>query len=423
MNTKIHDEEFLEGRTALAALRALDDQEADAIVGRSGMSYVRSQKDYDRERRNAQLLHESDQHFRLALASAQVVLSEQDLDLRYTWIHDPKLGAEASALLGKTDAESMEPACASIIEALKREVIASEIAVRREVAMAAPGTAYDGYTYHELTVEPRRDAAGQVIGVLCAATDVTERRHEADLLRQANAAALKANRDKSRFLAAASHDLRQPLSALVIYTEVLKRRLGPDQQDVVANMQNCLGGLSALLNDLLDLSKFEAGAVHAKVSDFAIADVLSSIASVNAPVAQAKGLRLRCHAAALTARTDARIFKHILGNLADNAIAHTERGGVLIACRRRQGKTWVEVWGTGVGIPADKIEEIFDEFTQLGDGARTKGSGLGLGLAIAARSAALLGVEISVRSRPWRGSVFALELPLAPAPVVPTSPT
>jgi diguanylate cyclase (GGDEF)-like protein/PAS domain S-box-containing protein len=184
INSISRDEELLDGRTALAALRALDDQQADVIVGHAGMSYVRSKDDYDRERRNAQLLDESDQHFRLALASSQVVLSEQDLDLRYTWIHDPKPGPEASALLGKTDAESMEPACAAIIEALKREVIASGIAVRREVAMAAPGTAHADYAYHELTVEPRRNVEGQIVGVLCAATDVSERKRAEELVRK-----------------------------------------------------------------------------------------------------------------------------------------------------------------------------------------------------------------------------------------------
>jgi CheY-like chemotaxis protein len=126
--------------------------------------------------------------------------------------------------------------------------------------------------------------------------------------------------------------------------------------------------------------------------------------------AQIKGLRLRCLSSHLTARSDPLLFKRLLNNLIANAIRYTEKGGVLIACRRRQGKTWVEVWDTGIGIPADKTAEIFEEFKQLGDGARSQGSGLGL--AIVARTAALLGLEIRVRSRPGRGSMFAVELPL-----------
>jgi signal transduction histidine kinase len=416
MNGKGEDNELIGERTARDTLRALHNQEVDAIVGRTGLSYVRSRKDYDSERQNAMLLRDSDQHFRLALANSPVVLSEQDRDLRYTWIYNPKLGAAADAVIGKSDSEIMEPACAANIEALKRKVIELGVAIQQEVTVAAPGTLSDGYQYYDLVVEPRRDAAGQIIGVLCAMTDITAHRRESDRLREANAAAEQAKGAKSRFLAAVSHDLRQPLAALVIYTDVLRFRAGPGEQGVVASMRDCLQGLSALLDDLLDLSTLESGAVQANVTDFAISDVLSNIESVNTPIAQAKGLQLRCHTTPLMAHTDAVLFKRILGNLANNAITHTSRGGVLIACRRRQGKTWVEVWDTGVGIPSNKTVEIFDEFTQLGDGARTKGSGLGL--AIAARSAALLGLEITVRSRTGRGSVFAIELPLSRSQIV-----
>jgi len=129
-----------------------------------------------------------------------------------------------------------------------------------------------------------------------------------------------------------------------------------------------------------------------------------------------KSLQLRCRASRLTARTDPVLFRRILANLVDNALRYTERGGVLIACRRRRGKTWIEVWDTGIGIPADKTADVFEEFKQLGEG--TQQSGSGLGLAIAARMATLLGLEISVRSRPGCGSVFAVELPPGEQPRV-----
>jgi len=249
-----------------------------------------------------------------------------------------------------------------------------------------------------------------------AVTDISERKREADLLRQAKAEAERANNAKSRFLAAASHDLRQPLAALSLYMTMLRDRLAPPDQPLLANMKDCIGSLSGLLTDLLDLSKLEAGVVTPNRSDFPVADLLASLASVHGPEAQLKGLRLRCISSAVTAYTDPVLYKRILGNLIDNAIRYTRRGGVLIGCRRRQGKTWVEVRDTGIGIPADKTADIFEEFKQLGDEARTRGSGLGL--AIVAKTAALLGLEIRVRSWPGRGSLFAVELPLGQAPLL-----
>lgn len=247
---------------------------------------------------------------------------------------------------------------------------------------------------------------------------VDTRTHE---LAEAKVAAESANNAKSRFLAAASHDLRQPLSALSIYANLLNYTQSPAEQKVVANIKECIGSLSGMLTDLLDLSKLEAGVVAPDVRDFAIAETLASLASVNTPEANIKGLQLRCLPSRLTVRSDPVHFRRILGNLIENAIRYTERGGVLVACRRRQNKTWIEVWDTGIGIPVDKTTEIFEEFKQLGDGARNNGSGLGL--AIVAKTAALLGLAINVRSRPGRGSVFAIELPLGqalpamPAPV------
>jgi len=263
------------------------------------------------------------------------------------------------------------------------------------------------------------DARGNPEWVLGAALDVTERRATEDALRASKAEAERANNAKSRFLAAASHDLRQPLSALSIYVNVLRGHVAPGGQPLLANLNDCIASLSELLTDLLDLSKLEAGVVTPNPSDFPIAEALAGLISVHSPEAELKGLRLPWVASRLTAHTDLVLFRRILGNLIENAIRYTERGGVLVGCRRRCGKTWVEVWDTGIGIPEDQTGEIFEEFRQLGDGARTRGSGLGL--AIVAKTATLLGLEVSVRSRPGSGSVFAVELPLgreqvAPAP-------
>jgi len=263
---------------------------------------------------------------------------------------------------------------------------------------------------------PLLDQGGKLRGAISAFVDITARQ-EADTARQlAQAEAERANNAKSRVLAAASHDLRQPLSALSLYLTVLDNTVLPAHQPVLASMKDCIGNLSELLNDLLDLSMLDAQVVTPKFRSFPIADALAGLESIHAPKARLKGLRLRCVPSQLTAHTDPVLFRRIVGNLIANAIRYTEHGGVLVACRRRFGKTWVEVWDSGIGIAADKTEEIFEEFKQLDDGARTRGSGLGL--AIVAKTAALLGLAIRVRSRPGRGSLFAVELPLGQAQAI-----
>lgn len=240
--------------------------------------------------------------------------------------------------------------------------------------------------------------------------DITTRREAELALQAAKLDAERANNAKSRFLAAASHDLRQPLSAMTLYVSALKGHLTPAGQPLLANMRACVDSLSALLVDLLDLSKLDAGVVVPEISEFPVTQLLNNVVSVHGPEARLKGLRLRMVPADLTGRTDPVLFRRVLGNLVSNAVRYTQRGGVLLACRWRAGKTWVEVWDSGIGIPPDKTAEIFEEFKQLGDDARTVGSGLGL--AIVAKTAALLGLAIRVQSRPGHGSMFAVELPL-----------
>ena len=250
-----------------------------------------------------------------------------------------------------------------------------------------------------------------VEGSIWACIDISDRKRLKARLLSAKADAEAANHAKSRFLAAASHDLRQPLAAMSLYVGILKRQAAPANSDLVARIEDCSNSLSELLTDLLDVSKFDAGVVTPKLSEFAIDDLLGALFTVHQVAAQEKELHLRWRHAGLTVRCDQQLLSRILGNLISNAIRFTHQGGVLIACRRHQGRWWVEVWDTGIGIAADQTGLIFEEFRQLGDDARNRGSGLGL--AIAAKAAALLGLEIRLRSRPGRGSMFAVALPLA----------
>lgn len=291
---------------------------------------------------------------------------------------------------------------------LQRAVLGEEI-FDYEFDIAYP----DGRMRHVLgNAVPLRGTDQGVNGAVTAFIDITARKDAENLAEEARRQAEHSNIAKSRFLAAASHDLRQPLSALSIYVNLLKSEVLPSGQKILANMTDCLGSLSELLNDLLDLSKLDAGVVVPNLSTFSMAELFANLASLHEPEAQLKNLRYKCRDTRLTAHTDPVLFKRILDNLISNAIRYTHGGGVLVACRSRGGKRWVEVRDSGVGIHPDHILEIFEEFRQLDGDARNRGSGLGL--AIVAKTAQLLGLEISVRSSPGLGSVFAIEFPPGP---------
>lgn len=257
-----------------------------------------------------------------------------------------------------------------------------------------------------------RDASGQMLRSVGMVQDVTERKKVEQALHAAKIEAERANLAKSRFLAAASHDLRQPLAALAMYVGSLKYSLTPQDGTLLRHMKDCVGSLSEMLTNLLDLSKLEAGVVQPEMTDFPVADAFASVVSVFSPEAREKGIYLRCVDTPLVARSDAVLFNRIVCNLVSNAVRYTDRGGVLIGCRRRQGRVWVEVWDSGIGFPEDRLDEIFDEFVQLREDERNRDKGSGLGLAIVAKTAALLGLQLRVRSWAGRGSMFAVELPL-----------
>jgi signal transduction histidine kinase len=228
----------------------------------------------------------------------------------------------------------------------------------------------------------------------------------------------KANQDKSKFLAAASHDLRQPLSALSLYVDVLTKQNNSDDSGLGKKIQECVSSLSELLDNLLNVSKLDAGVVVATKTTFRVSDLLGSLVNIHAAEAALKGISLHVRCTNLITHTDQTILQRILGNLIANAIRYTDKGGVLIGCRRHNGKQWIEVWDSGVGFPSNMAKHIFEEFTQLGDNSRSVGSGLGL--AIAGKSAKLLGLELRVHSRPGRGSMFAIEIPQGNASLIET---
>ncbi len=239
----------------------------------------------------------------------------------------------------------------------------------------------------------------------------------------ARAAAEQASLAKSQFLAAASHDLRQPLYALSLSSGSLQAlELGSDARQIVGQMQTNFGALEGLFNGLLDISRLEAGVIVVKREPIAADELFDRLDSYLRPIADELGLDLRYRSDGSAIDSDPTLIEQILINLGSNALRNTRKGGVLIAARRRGAAVRLEVWDTGVGIADEDLARIFDDFVQVGNPERNRRKGMGLGLAIARRSAGLLDSEIAVASRPGRGSVFHLTQPAgADVPAVPAA--
>ncbi len=281
-------------------------------------------------------------------------------------------------------------------------------------------------------VGPPQEADQPVSAVLVTCRDVTERSRGADRLRQAlclmEEARLEAERAdaaKTRFLAAASHDLRQPLQAIRLLLGVLASRLtGTREAGIVAQSIDALEGCEELLRSLLDLSTLQAGTVKAEIRDFHLRTMLDRLAEECGPPARAKGLDLRVVPSSVVVRSDPVLLQRLVRNLVVNAIRYTERGRVLVGARRLPNAVRIIVYDTGLGIPDDKLDLIFEEFYQLGNEARNRSEGLGLGLSIVRKTAELLGHELWAASKVGVGSAFAVTVPLgvAAAPVPEAEP-
>lgn len=223
-----------------------------------------------------------------------------------------------------------------------------------------------------------------------------------------------ANQAKSRFLAAASHDLRQPLNSMGLFLATLSRRVQrEDNKKLVNNLQISFDSLTGLLDSLLDISKLDAGVVKVKVGPFPLAPLFSSLAMRWTPVATEKGLELHIIPNHAIIISDYASLERIIGNLISNAIRYTDHGKILVGCRRDADQIRVEIWDTGIGIPEQRLDEIFDEFVQLGNPERDQKRGLGLGLSIVMRLAELLGHQVKVSSIEGKGSVFSITLPFS----------
>jgi len=260
----------------------------------------------------------------------------------------------------------------------------------------------------EISHEP-----GATRKILLAIEDITERKHAAEALEAAKRQAEQANLGKSRFLAAASHDLRQPLQTISLLHEILAKKVKDETTlSLVGRLDETVSTMSSMLDTLLDINQLEAGIVRREMVDFPINAVLEHLRTQFTFHAAANRLGWRVVPSSLSVHSDPRLLEQMIRNLLSNAVKYTNTGKILLGCRRRGDKLRIEVWDTGIGVPEEQLEAIFEEFHQLDNPARERSKGLGLGLAIVERLADLLGHTVDVRSRPGKGSVFAVEVPL-----------
>ena len=225
-----------------------------------------------------------------------------------------------------------------------------------------------------------------------------------------------ANLAKSRFLAAASHDLRQPLHALNLFLD--QRRSETDRVERLrldAQIDTAVAAMNELFNSLLDISKLDAGVLALSISEFPVDQLLRRIETTFAATVRKNGLRLRVVGSRAWVRSDFILLERILLNLVSNAVRYTERGGVVVGCRHRSGRLRIDVCDSGIGIPEDQRRNIFGEFYQLDGGAKDRRGGLGLGLAIVDRLCGLLDHRIELTSSVGSGSRFSVLVPSAPA--------
>lgn len=286
-------------------------------------------------------------------------------------------------------------------------VMIRDITERRKVAMELESA----YQNLELRVRERTSELTEVNEQL--RSEIEERSQVEGRLREAKKDAEQANLSKTKFLAAVSHDLLQPLNAARLFTGALfDKPLAEDTQPLVNAVSNALSDVESLLGTLVDISKLDAGVVKSDPTTFRVSDLMENIANEYQQFAHKEGLRLTYVASSAVVSTDSQLLARILRNFLSNAVRYTESGRITLGCRRRSNSLVIEVWDTGLGIPAEKLQEIFQEFRRLRPQDPSRDKGLGLGLAIVDKISRVLEHPILVRSVEGKGSVFSVEVPL-----------
>ncbi|NVK43056.1 MAG: PAS-domain containing protein [Oceanospirillaceae bacterium] len=415
--------------------------------------FVTTYADITSHKRIEAALRESEQNIRTYTDNVPILIAYLDNKGRYLFVN--KAYADAFGLdrhnvqgLSYTDVLSPDERAerAGLIDkALSGERVRFESRMPSRAPTAQP-------RYAEVTYIPHFNERGRVTGYFTLYQDITERRiaelalketNETleqrvrertqalstvnrelrkentvralieDELRQAKADAEAANLGKTRFLAAASHDLLQPLNAARLFTSALDQQSHDEStHQLVRNLDGSLRAAEELITAILDISKLDAGALEPNITDFPISQMLTNLSTEFTLLAGEKQLQLRWRDSRQVVRTDQALLRRILQNFLSNAVRYTQHGKILLGARRRGDRLRLEVWDTGVGIAPDKLDEVFEEFRRIDNPKHSQVKGLGLGLAITDRIARMLGHRIQVRSWPGRGTVFSIEVPL-----------
>jgi two-component system, chemotaxis family, CheB/CheR fusion protein len=333
-----------------------------------------------------------------------IILLDTDLTIRFFTPATKLLFNVIPGDIGRTltDLSSLASEAALVSDA--RKVLQSLEPIEREIETLS------GAWYVRRILPYRAEGQG-IEGIVITFADITHQKEAAAALECARIRADSANMAKSRFLAAASHDLRQPLQTLVLLQELLaKVVVGEKAKKLIGRLDRTLGSMSGMLNALLDINQIEAGTVRAEFETFRIDALLDRVAADLACQAEAQRIALHLVPSTLSVCSDPRLLEQMIRNLVSNALKYTKRGRVVLGCRRRNGYLSIEVWDTGVGIPEGQLEHIFEEYHQLDNSARDRSLGLGLGLSIVKRLGILLDHPVKVRSQLGKGSVFSIEV-------------
>ncbi|TVS09621.1 MAG: PAS domain S-box protein [Wenzhouxiangella sp.] len=418
-----------------------------------GGGFVTSFTDVTDRQRAEEALRESERNIRFYTDNVPALLAYVDGDLTFQFTnraYEKMLGLEREELIGRHLHEVFDQH-----EMLRRSpYLEGALAGERQDFELELRDADNRQRYAVATYIPQFSKRGEVLGFFSLLQDITERRRaelklqEAknllekrvaertreltelnrelnqeirvrsrveEALRQAKHEADEANQSKTRFLAAASHDLLQPLNAARLFVSALEQQAGLDsgQRHLVDRLEGSIHSAEELLSALLDISRLDAGAMPSDVREFGIGELLETLHGEFGPVAQERGLRFDRVGSRARVVSDPKLLRRVLQNFLSNALRYTRQGRVLIGCRRRDGHLMIQVLDTGPGIPADQTESIFREFHRLHESRRSEERGLGLGLAIVERIARILDHPITLRSQPGRGTLFAITVPLA----------
>lgn len=360
-------------------------------------------------------LRESEERFRTLADNAPVMVWVTDPRGRATYVSPSwhaATGQGAGDALGLGWLDAVHPDDRRAVARGFGEAVARQAPFRLEYRLLAAS----GPDLWAIAVgAPRLDGTGAFQGHVGCVVDITERKAAEEQAARARASAEDADRAKSRFLAAASHDLRQPVQAMALFAGVLEGHVAPGPgRAALDNLNQGLAALKGMLDGLLDVSRLEAGAVSPKPADFPVAGLLGELAAAYGAVAEDKGVRFRVAHPKAMVRSDRVLLARMLRNLLENAVRYTPAGGeVALECEEAGGMLRLAVADTGIGIPAEHLARVFEEFHQVGNRGRNREEGLGLGLAIVRRLSRLLGHPVGVESEPGRGSRFTVTVPCA----------